>query len=270
MKRFLITFCLVTISLTACAPRPEVIQAGVAGTLTASAPTPVLLADRPTSTPVPTVLPPTATPEPSPTVEPTSTDGPTPTNTPVTITLGELIFEDTFSAPGGWAVGDTPDSNVTVNGGVLSYTQKTPGSFSFRVVGRQGGDFFAEIGAALANNCGSGDRFGMIFRLQDANNYYSFQIDCDGRYRFVRYGGGAATPVIDWTATEEIERGAQAVNALGVSAKGSDFIFSINGTQVATASDSAYASGRFGLWVGANVSQNFTVVFDNFRAYQVP
>jgi len=270
MKQFLIILCLAAISLTACAPRPQLIEVGVAGTLTALAPTPVLPADRPTSTPVPTVLPATTPPEPSPTLEPTSTEGPTPTATPVAITLGELIFEDTFSAPGGWAVGDTPDSSVAVNGGALTYTQKAPGSFSFRVVGRQGGDFSAEISAALADNCGSGDKFGLIFRLQDAGNYYSFQIDCDGRYRFVRYGGGTASPVIDWTATQAIERGARAANKLSVTAKGSDFIFAVNDTQVATAADTAYASGRFGLWVGANVSKNFTVVFDDFKAYQLP
>ncbi len=270
MRRFLLALSITTISLAACAPRPQIIQGGVAGTLTALAPTPVLPADRPTSTPVPTVLPPPATPEPSPTVEPTSTEGPTPTDTPITIILGELIFEDTFGAPGGWAVGDTADSNVAVSGGVLSYTQKNPGSFSFRVIGKQGGDFTAEISTALADNCGSGDRFGLIFRLQDADNYYAFQIDCDGRYRFARYGGGAATPIVDWTATPAIDRGAKAANKLGVSAKGSAFILSINDTQVATATDTAYASGRFGLWVGSNVTKNFTVVFDDLKAYQLP
>ena len=79
---------------------------------------------------------------------------------------------------------------------------------------------------------------------------------------------GPETP--DWTATPAIDRGAKAANKLGVSAKGSAFILSINDTQVATATDTAYASGRFGLWVGSNVTKNFTVLFDDLRAYQLP
>jgi len=200
----------------------------------------------------------------------TGIEGPPPTDTPVAGTVGELIFEDTFDNPGPWAAGDFTDNSVSVSGGVMSFTQKTPGAFSFRVIGRQGADFYAEVTGALAKNCGSGDFYGLMFRIQDASNYYAFQIDCDGRYRFARYVGGAKTAIVDWTGTSAINRGAQANNTLAVTARGNTFQFAVNGTPLATADDTAFASGRFGLMVGSNVTKNFTVLFDNLRANKVP
>jgi hypothetical protein len=44
----------------------------------------------------------------------------------------------------------------------------------------------------------------------------------------------------------------------------------INGEQLGAASDSIFTGGRFGLWVGSNVTKNFTVVFDELRVYQIP
>jgi len=270
MNRLRLVIALISTLVAACAPRAEVIQSGVSGTLTALAPTPVLEADRPTSTPVPTVLPPTLTLVPSDTPVPTPTIGPSPTPTPFSAGLGELIFEDTFNAPGGWALGDAADTNVAINGSILFYTQKNPQTFSFRVVGKAGGDFYAEVNTALASDCRSGDRFGLMFRVQDANNYYAHQIDCDGRYRLTRYASGAANPLVDWTQSEAIKRGAKANNKLGVIAKGSSLTVLVNDVQVATADDPAYANGRFGLWMGTNVTANFTVAFDDLRAYQLP
>jgi hypothetical protein len=270
--------------LAACAPRPQVIDVGVRGTLTALAPTPVLAVDRPTSTQVATLLPPTAIAESVLTAGPTGEatlllamtstgeppPGPTDSPTPEAFTMGELIFEETFDAAGLWAVGDAGDSNVSVSGGVMSYTQKTPGSFSLRIIGKQGEDFHAEVNTALANRCASGDRYGLMFRVQDPNNYYAFVIDCDGQYRFLRYVSGAATPVLDWTATPAIERGTRSANTLAVTAQGETFQFAINGSPLATASDGVFAGGRFGLLVGANVTQDFTVVFDNLIVNKMP
>jgi hypothetical protein len=273
VKHVFLFVSLISLFIAACAPRQTVIATGVSSTLTAMAPTAILPADRPTSTSVPTLAPPTATSLPTetpplPTVA--ATEGPPPTDTPVAGTVGELIFEDTFDNPGPWAVGDSGDSNVAVSGGVMSFAQKMPGSFSFRVIGRQGADFYAEVTGALAKNCGSGDFYGLMFRIQDASNYYAFQIDCDGRYRFARYVGGAKTAIVDWTGTSAINRGAQANNTLAVTARGSTFQFAVNGTPLATADDTAFASGRFGLMVGSNVTKNFTVLFDNLRANKVP
>jgi hypothetical protein len=167
-------------------------------------------------------------------------------------------------------VGETDSSNVAVSGGVMTFTQKIGGSFSIRIIGKQGRDFYAQVNTTLADRCASGDRYGLMFRVQDLSNYYAFQIDCDGRYRLMRYVADASTPIIDWTPSVAIQRGAQAANTLAVTAQGDSFLLTINATPLITATDGAFAEGRFGLMVGANFTKNFAVVFDNLQANKVP
>ncbi|MBI5081713.1 MAG: hypothetical protein HZB17_10470 [Chloroflexi bacterium] len=289
------------ILIAACSPRPLVIEVGVAATLTSLAPTPIVPLDRPTSTPVPVVMPASETPltkpttppptlaptvpsaaptqnisattaAPTSTSAPTSTPAPTATATeaPTAIKVGAVIFEETFESQGLWAIGDAGDSSVNIAGGILTYTQKSSGSYSVRIIGRQGDDFYAEVGATPPGNCGTLDKYGLIFRAQDVANYYVFQLDCDGRYRLLRFGGSAANPLIDWTTSSTITRGSRAFNVLGVQAKGSTMTLFINQTKVDTATDSAYSSGRFGLWLGSNVTRDFTVKFNGMRAFKLP
>lgn len=284
MKRIALGLILSLSLLSACAPRQAVIDSGVAATLTALVPTSLLPAGRPTSTPVPLIMPavspdtPVAadTPAPENTAAPAATDAQTatfaalPVNTAAANTTGALIFEDLFDTAGPWAVGDTADSNIAVSGGALTYIQKTPGTFSYRIIGRQGSDFRAEVSTALPKGCGSGDKFGLMFRILDANNYYVIQVDCEGRYRLMRLVGGAGTALIDWSQSTAIKRGVNAANTLRVETKGNSMTMFINGERLDTASDSIFAKGRFGLWVGSNVTKNFTVVFDELRVYQNP
>lgn len=290
MTRRVLVGLLLALGLAACAPRGNVIEAGVSATLTALAPTAFLPADRATSTSVPTLSLPTAT---AASTEP-SVDTPALSDTPAvstdlsatpettatleaaatseigSATLGELLFDDQFDSPGLWSVGETDTSNVAISGGVMTYVQKTAGVFSFRIMGKQGDNFHAEISGALADRCASGDRYGLMFRVQDPSNYYLFQIDCDSRYRFVRYVADAATPLVDWTTSNDIERGAQAANTLSVTAQGGTFLLGVNGQPLTTAGDTTFAKGRFGVMVGSNTTKDFTVIFDNFKANKLP
>lgn len=281
MKRLVIVFAFL---MTSCAPRADVVNSGVSGTLTALAPTAVLPADRTTSTAVPTLAPATpsaaaATEAPTavalaqtePAVNATDqAQAATATPGSATSPIGEPIFEDTFDSAGPWSVGDTDTSNVAIANGVMTFTQKKPGSFAVRIVGKQGSDFYAQVTATLANGCASGDRFGLMFRVQDPSNYYALQVNCEGNYRLMRYVADASTPIVDWTPSSAILRGKTASNTLAVTAKGSSLQLSINDTALTTVSDGTFASGRFGLMVGANATKNFAVIFDDLKANQVP
>jgi hypothetical protein len=167
-------------------------------------------------------------------------------------------------------LGETDDSNLTVTGGVMTFTQKKAGSFSFRITGKQGDNFHAEVSATLADRCNSGDRYGLMFRVQDPSNYYLFQVDCDARYRFIRYVADASTVLVDWTESEVIDDGAQASNKLGVTAQDGTFLLTINDQPLITAGDNTFSSGRFGLMVGSNATANFAVVFDDLKANKLP
>lgn len=273
--------------LVACSPRPAVVSEAVAATLTAQAPpTSAVPLDRPSSTPVSTRLPDatgspaTANPAapatavvdeaPAPTEGPTPAAGSAPTDAPQPVLdLGPLIFEDLFDEAGPWAVGETDDAAVAVQHGYLQFVQKSIGRFSFRLIGRMGDDFFAQVNTQIDGRCGTSDRYGMIFRLQDANNYYMFLVDCERQYRVVRVVGGNFQNVTDWTRNDAIDGGTNAANVLGVMTNGSQMRFFVNDQEVDNLEDSTFSSGRFGLWVGSAVTPNFTVRFDNLRINQL-
>lgn len=259
---------MVGLTIAACSPRAEVVAQAVAGTLTAAAPpTSVLPAGRSTSTLVPTViatLPPLPTPTPTPVVE----DPPTPD--PGVLVLGDLIYAEEFDTPGPWSVGETEANIVSVDRGVLSFTQKTPGTFAFRITGRQANDFYAQLSTQVVGPCRTGDRYGLIYRLQDGNNYYLFLLNCAQQYRVVRVTNGALEPLNDWTPNGTIRPDSSAVNAIGVRARGAQVDFFINEEHAFGTSDSAFGGGRFGVWVGAGATTNFTVEFDDLELYSLP
>ena len=60
-----------------------------------------------------------------------------------------------------------------------------------------------------------------------------------------------------------------AANTLRVETKGNSITVFVNGERLGAATDLIFTSGRFGLWVGSNVTNNFTVVFDELRVYQL-
>lgn len=263
-----------------CSPRPDVIQAAVQGTLTAQAPTSVLPADRPTSTLVPTVLVPT-TAAPTPTEAPTPTDTPNPEATPteeptatpeqqITLERGEPIYEEPFDSAGPWAVGETERDNVQVTAGVMQFTQKNPGTFGFRITGRQAEDFYVEVAAAVQGRCRTGDKYGLVYRLQDSANYYVFLVDCDRQFRVLRVTAGVLDSLNEWTRETAIDGGTNAANLLGVRGQGARFDFFVNDEHIFTVDDDHFGGGRFGMWVGSGATTNFTVQFDDFSIYALP
>ena len=73
--------------------------------------------------------------------------------------------------------------------------------------------------------------FGVLFRHQNNDNYYSFLISGDGYYQVDRRLNGVDHPLSDWAPIPVIQRG-QATNAIRVIGQGDTFTFLINDVQV--------------------------------------
>lgn len=273
MRTFTLLLLAAVLLLAACAPRPDVIANAAAATLTAQVPTSSVDANRPTSTPILTALPATATPGPTetpfqevtPEASPTFEISPTPT----LIRGGEVLFEDPFDLPRDWATGETDDAIVALEPGILRFVQKQTPRFSLRITGRTGDDFFTTLAAQTPGTCRQGDRYGLMFRVVDPQNYYLFVIDCAQRHRAGKVVDGVFIFFYDWTLDEAIVSGADAANELGIVADGPNLRFVVNGTQVAAVEDNSFSAGRFGLWVGAESTANFIVLFDQWTIYSL-
>jgi hypothetical protein len=103
--------------------------------------------------------------------------------------------------------------------------------------------------------------YGIVFRRISKGNYYIFGIDGNGKWGFFKVVEGTETDVVSATAHSAIMPGLNVPNTLAVQARGSHFVFSVNGTQVGEADDTTFSSkGR----VGVAGADSVEVVFTDF------
>ena len=103
--------------------------------------------------------------------------------------------------------------------------------------------------------------YGLVIRRVSKGNYYEFLIDANGKWLFDKVVNGTSTDIVKFTADKAIKTGLNQPNTISVQAKGSHFVFSVNGTQVGTADDSTFTSGETGL----SGNDNVEVVYTNLK-----
>lgn len=74
--------------------------------------------------------------------------------------------------------------------------------------------------------------YGVIFRYQNPENFYSFLVSSDGYYRVERWFEGTQRVVSDWALSEAIETGLGVTNEVRVVGRGDSFTFYVNDAQV--------------------------------------
>src|SRR5262249_26100424 len=99
---------------------------------------------------------------------------------------------------------------------------------------------------------------GIALRRPSQGNSYIFGVSGDGAWTFGKFASGHFTSLTGDTTDAAIHTGLGATNTLKVTAKGSHFTFTINGTQVGQADDATYSSGKIGLTVGGDMEVVFT------------
>lgn len=268
--------------LTACSPAdPALVARSVEGTLTAVlTQTPVVVVvtvisqntvtvstATPAAPQATATLFPTATPAPTSTAEPTATLPPTPVafNFPT----APPLFSDDFTQSTAWTVGEDAARKVEVVDGQLRFTIKQADTFRFVYnPDRRARDFVAAVTVGQMA-CAFRDRYGLLFRVRDSANYYQFEADCDGRFRFSKTVAGTFTILKDWSTASAINAGSNTTNMLIVQAKGSAVELLVNGEMVLTLNETEFAEGGFGLYVGSNPATGFTATFDNFSVWEV-
>ena len=92
-----------------------------------------------------------------------------------------------------------------------------------------------------------------------------FSISGDGYARAAWYNSGTWNLLgSDWIPSDAIHQGA-ATNVLELEARGTTFVFSVNGTQVLQVEDAELAKGDIGLYAGAFNEADVVVDFDNLE-----
>ena len=183
---------------------------------------------------------------------------------------GTLIFQDDFTDPkSGWVIYKADSAK----GG--AYEQ---GAYSVWSVGKntvialnpktrqQLKDFSAEVDLRETTSI-RGAVMGIIYRLDDAGNYYRFAITDNQTFYVGRGNGGYEEEIREMEPSDIIKPGNE-YNRLKVVCQGENQDFYINGTKLASLTDNVSMKGELGIsfsnWVP---SENYT--FTNFKLYNV-
>lgn len=108
--------------------------------------------------------------------------------------------------------------------------------------------------------------FGIGFSIQDNDDGYFLAVDMQGFCSVFKVAGGSGTTLIDWTYTDLLHRGYDAINLLkvdGASSPGQFSVF-INGSQIAAFSDASYRGGCYGYFADV-----MSASYERFPAHPV-
>ena len=120
-------------------------------------------------------------------------------------------------------------------------------------------DFHLIVNSKHITGTRANSAWGVVFRLQDNQNYYWFRMT-DSKFFGVSVSeGGQWRDLVEWKRTETIKP--NGVNQLEVIARESHFLFLINGQIVSEVDDDSFSQGLVGLAI-EGYTQGEKIVFD--------
>lgn len=189
-----------------------------------------------------------------------------PTPTPWPTPAFPLAWQDDFSAPeGGW--GETSDlqSVKQYENGQYHITVYSPELFIWSIAGRDLADFMAEVEATQVS--GPNDNgYGLLFRFQDDQHFYRFDISGDGFYLLSKRAENQWVTLVDWTESPFIYKG-KATNRLKVICQGAQISLYVNDRHLTDFSDASYSHGDIGLFAGTLSQGGVHISFDNLTVW---
>jgi len=184
-------------------------------------------------------------------------------NRPADLTL---IYEDDFGdSSSGWD--DAFDAYTTKQYGNNRYQIEvtTSNLVAWGLANRDVADFEVEVEAKLEDGANT-NGYGLLFRFQDRENFYRFDISGDGYYLLSKFFKDEWITLVDWTASPAINQG-KASNILKVSAFGPNITVWANGQQLASVTDDSLSHGNFGFFAGTFSEPLAWVSFDNLKLW---
>ncbi len=176
--------------------------------------------------------------------------------------VGAPDLRETFRADtGAWAVDTGRNPARFIADGALVIEVEDADQLLWVTHDQSYGDFYLEVDTAhLAG--GLDNVIGVVFRLQDEQNFYLFAISSDGTFTLGKYVRDRWQPLVDWKSARAIEAGEGSENRIGLLAVGDQVVLLVNNEELARAQDNEFARGQIALLAGSN-QESVTVAFDN-------
>ena len=179
-----------------------------------------------------------------------------------------LLFDGFTSNDNNWVVGNRSNEyfaklNQTIADGRYRWEAEAgrPNSISPAwLMGYQVSDFHLIANCKHIGGSKAGSGWGVIFRIQDNQNYYSFRMTDQKFFAVSVQKDGQWLNLVDWRRTDSIKP--NGVNQLEVIAQETHFIFLINGQVVSEVDDDHFSQGLVGLAIeGYTTGEKITFDF---------
>jgi hypothetical protein len=162
-----------------------------------------------------------------------------------------FLFEDDFSDPtSGWAVYSDAEVKMGYEDGEYSILVKGQNLIAWSLNERAGTfkDFILEVDARQVSGPDNND-YGLLFRYQDEDNFYSFGVSGDGYYSLYKKVRGEWVAIVDWTESAYVNKG-RSTNRLKVVAKGPEISLYVNDHFLTKVQDESIDEGYIGIYAG--------------------
>lgn len=180
-----------------------------------------------------------------------------------------LVYEDDFSDSfGGWDDAFDTYTRKVYGNNRYQIEVTTSNLVAWGLANRDVADFEIEVEARQEDGDPSAS-YGLLFRFQDRENFYRFDVSGDGFFLLSKFINGQWVTLVDWTESEFINPG-NAGNLLKVTAFGPSISIWANGQQLAAVTDDSLDHGNFGLFVGTFAEPFTWVSYDNLKLWTPP
>lgn len=178
---------------------------------------------------------------------------------------GQALYHDDFSDPkDGWPEASDEVGSLGYSQGAYRVVVNSAGYDLWAVSRQSYGDVQVEVDTTrLAGT--SDNRFGLICRYQDAENFYVFIISSDGYYATAIIKDGTSSLLgQEMMAYDAAIIHGDGPNHLRFDCIGNTLMGFVNGQRVAVANDSTFTTGDAGVLAGAFDEGGVEISFDNF------
>jgi hypothetical protein len=196
-----------------------------------------------------------------------------PAQTPIQVGfpgLGSILFSDDFAQPELWSTETTPSASANMERNRLILSISGTAGVYIMTTRRAPllGDFYAVLTAHL-HFCQQEDSYGILFRAMSVNDYYRFDLNCNGQVRLIRLRSGQLTVLQDWTASGDVPAGAPGEVQIGVWMAGTEMRLFLNDRFQFAADDWLFASGTFGVFARSGAESPLMVSFTDLAVSSV-
>lgn len=187
-------------------------------------------------------------------------------------TADNLLFSDAFVAgeSGDWLIEGDANGRSHISNQQLILELNASNIMQFTTLQEVTlQDFILDVEARPLSG-DLGNSYGVLFRMQDSQRFYRFELTADGKYMLERRNGdGSWTRFIpDWTAHPAIVPGHSNKNQIRIEAIGAVMSAYVNDVLIIQITDNSYSSGQIALDAGTFIAPNMEVAFDNVHIYQ--